>query len=63
MPSGLSSFLPFVVEDPAVLQQVGRLRILASGADGELLSFAPKAESWIDKHNCGVQIASDGIEE
>jgi hypothetical protein len=63
MPSGLSFSLPFVVKDPAVLQQVGRLRILAWAADGELPSFAPKAEIWIDKHDCGVQIASDGIDE
>ena len=51
MPSALSVSAPIVVEDPALLQQVGRLRILAWEADGELPSFAPRAEVWIDEHD------------
>jgi GNAT superfamily N-acetyltransferase len=51
MLSALSVSAPIVVEDPALLQQVGRLRILAWEADGELPSFAPRAEVWIDEHD------------
>jgi GNAT superfamily N-acetyltransferase len=51
MSSALSVSAPIVVEDPALLQQVGRLRILAWEADGELPSFAPRAEVWIDEHD------------
>lgn len=51
MPSGLSLSLPSVVEDPAVLQQAGKLRSLAWSAAGELPSFAPKTEIWIDEHD------------
>jgi GNAT superfamily N-acetyltransferase len=51
MPSVLSPSVPLVVEDAALLQQVGRLRILAWEADGELPSFAPRAEVWIDEHD------------
>jgi GNAT superfamily N-acetyltransferase len=51
MPSALSVSAPIVVEDPAILQQVGRLRILAWEADGGLPSFAPRAEVWIDEHD------------
>ncbi len=51
MPSAPSVSAPIVVEDPTVLQQVGRLRILAWEADGELPSFAPKAKVWLDEHD------------
>ncbi|MBB5061010.1 GNAT superfamily N-acetyltransferase [Granulicella aggregans] len=51
MSSGFPVSAPIIVEDPAVLQQVGRLRILAWEADGELPSFAPRAEVWIDEHD------------
>jgi hypothetical protein len=51
MPSSLSLSLPFVVEDPAVLQQVVRLRIIAWAADGELPSFAASTELWLDEHD------------
>jgi GNAT superfamily N-acetyltransferase len=51
MPSALSVSPPIIVEDPAVLHQVGRLRMLAWEADGELPSFAPNAKVWLDEHD------------
>ena len=42
---------PLEVDTFALLQEVGRLRILAWKADGELPSIAPKTETWLDEHD------------
>jgi len=38
-----------------MLEQIGRLRILAWEADGELPPFAPRAEVWLDEHDSHAQ--------
>jgi hypothetical protein len=51
MPIDSSLSAPVVVRDARLLEQVGRLRILAWRADGELPSFAPHADTWLDEHD------------
>lgn len=42
---------PFIVTDPALLSQVGELRIIAWQAEGELPYFAPRTGVWLDDHD------------
>jgi hypothetical protein len=51
MPSATSLTGPSVIKEAGLLQQIGRLRIVAWQADGELPSFAPQAEGWMDEHD------------
>ncbi len=51
VPSTLSLTGPVVVDTSALLGQVGRLRVLAWKADGELPSIAPKSDTWLDDHD------------
>ena len=50
MPAASELSAPIVVEDPALLHEVGRLPIRAWKANGELPSFAPNPDIWLDEH-------------
>lgn len=49
VPSLMSA--PVVVRDAMLLEEIGRLRILAWRASGELPSFAPHTDTWLDEHD------------
>lgn len=51
MPVPSLSSAPVVVRDARLLEEIGRLRILAWRANGELPSFAPHADTWLDEHD------------
>ena len=42
---------PVVVTDGEMMQQIGRLRIKAWLADGELPSFVRSRDVWLDEHD------------
>lgn len=45
------TFIPVVVTDAAMMQQIGRLRVKAWKADGELPLIAKDDDIWLDEHD------------
>lgn len=51
MANALLSCTPITVTDAEMMQQIGRLRVRAWLADGELPSFVKNQDVWLDEHD------------